>query len=336
MITEAQNLDIAVLLPCYNEEKAIESVIERFRAVLPQAKIFVFDNNSTDATVAVAKACGALVYSEPAQGKGHVVRRMFSEISADIFVLCDGDGTYEIEKTPVLIHALLENHLDMVVGSRSSINPGARLGHRFGNQAFTRLVTLLFGRGFSDIFSGFRVFSREFVYSFPALSTGFEVETELTVHALQMNLPTMEIPCEYVKRVVGSESKLRTYSDGLRILRYIFLLFKEVKPLLFFSLIGGMVALLATILAIPLVQTFFETGLVPRLPTAVLCASLMLIAFAAFFCGVILHSVSRSRQEMKRLFYLSARHERKIRPGASRHETVIQAKQIALDQMRPQ
>ncbi|HZO23259.1 MAG TPA: glycosyltransferase family 2 protein [Steroidobacteraceae bacterium] len=297
---------IAVLVPCYNEQAAIASVVRDFRAALPGAAIFVYDNNSTDQTRAVASAAGAIVRSEPLRGKGNVVRRMFADIEADVFVLVDGDDTYDASSAPKLVQLLLAESLDMVNGSRvASSDLAYRRGHQFGNAMLTGLVARIFGNRLTDLLSGYRVLSRRFVKSFPALTPGFEIETEMTVHALELRLPIAEVPTTYRERPSGSASKLRTYHDGIRILRTILILMKQEKPLSFFGLVGALLALLSAGLAIPVVHTYLSTGLVPRLPTAVLSMGIMLLAFLSFFCGLILETVTRGRVEAKRLHYLS-------------------------------
>ncbi|MSP05893.1 MAG: glycosyltransferase [Acetobacteraceae bacterium] len=297
---------VAVLIPCYNEAIAIGQVISDFRAHLPTATIYVYDNNSSDGTAAVARQAGAVVRNEILQGKGNVVRRMFADIEADIFVLVDGDDTYDAASAPAMIRALVDNQLDMVIGTRAEIAQAAyRSGHRLGNIVLTGLVRLVFGNRVSDMLSGYRVFSRRFVKSFPALADGFETETEFTVHALDLAMPTGEVPTPYKERPAGSVSKLRTYADGIRILRTIFLLVKETRPLRFFSIAGALLLVLAMILAIPVIRVYLATGLVPRLPTAVLATGLVLLACLAIVCGLILDSVARGRKEMKRLAYLA-------------------------------
>jgi glycosyltransferase involved in cell wall biosynthesis len=299
-------LDIAVILPCYNEEAAIGAVVEGFRRELPQARIYVYDNNSKDRTSEVAAAAGAIVRSETLQGKGNVVRRMFADIDADIYLMCDGDITYDAASAPALIAKLVEENLDMVVGCRIDSEQAAyRAGHRFGNALFTGFVAHLFGNRFTDILSGYRVFSRRYVKSFPALSNGFETETELTVHALQLRMPIGELDTPYGARLEGSTSKLSTYRDGFRILLMITKLFKNERPLLFFTILFALLALVALGLSVPVLVTYLETGLVPRLPTAVLAASVMLLAFLALTCGLVLDTVTHGRREMKRLAYLT-------------------------------
>lgn len=299
-------LRVAVLVPCYNEEAAIETVVKDFKAALPDATIYVYDNNSRDRTVEVAKAAGAVVRREPLQGKGNVVRRMFSDIEADVYVMVDGDATYHAASAPALIGKLIDEQLDMVNGQRvTEIVEAYRLGHRFGNKLLTGLVAEIFGKRIQDMLSGYRVFSRRFVKSFPALATGFETETELTVHALELRMPIAEVPTPYKDRPPGSFSKLNTIRDGIRILRTIIVLVKEERPLQFFSSLAGLFALLAVLLGIPLFADYFATGLVPRLPTAVLATGLMLLAFLSLACGLILDTVTHGRREMKRLRYLA-------------------------------
>jgi glycosyltransferase involved in cell wall biosynthesis len=297
---------IAVLLPCYNEAAAIGATVAGFRAALPDATIYVYDNNSRDETVARARAAGAVVRSEPMQGKGHVVRRMFADIDADIYVMADGDATYDAAAAPAMVARLIAEQLDMVVGARASeIDAAYRRGHRFGNRLLTGLLARLFGRSFSDILSGYRVFSRRFVKSFPVLSAGFEIETEISVHALELRMPVAEQVTRYGARPEGSASKLSTYRDGWRILRTILTLYRIERPVLYFGAIGLALALTAILLSIPLVITYVATGLVPRLPTAVLATGLMLLAFLCLFTGLILDTVVRGRREVRRLAYLA-------------------------------
>ncbi len=297
---------IAVLIPCYNEQTAVPSVIRAFQAALPGAVIHVYDNNSTDGTVAVARSAGASVRTERLQGKGNVIRRMFADIEADAYVLVDGDDTYDASTAPGMVAMLLRDQLDMVNGARvSDIQAAYRPGHRLGNAVLTGLVTRIFGDRVSDMLSGYRVFSRRFVKSFPALSGGFETETEFTIHALELRMPIGEVPTSYKERPAGSESKLRTYSDGFRILRTIVLLVKEERPLAFFAAIGTVLLLLAVLVAVPVLTEFLRTGLVPRLPTAVLATGLVLLSFLSLTCGLILDSVTRGRKELKRLSYLA-------------------------------
>ena len=299
--------DIAVLVPCYNEEAAIEQVVRDFRAALPTARIYVYDNNSRDRTVEVARAAGAIVRAEHLQGKGNVVRRMLSDVEADVYVMVDGDSTYEAASAAAMVRKLVDDELDMVVGSRVDARVEAyRPGHRFGNAVLTWFVSYLFGKRFTDILSGYRIFSRRFAKSFPALSSGFEIETELTVHALELRMPVAEVPTPYGARPEGSESKLKTYSDGFKILWLIMLLFKNEKPFQFFGVVAGVLALVSIGLAIPIILTYLETGLVPRLPTAILATGLMVVAFLSLTCGLVLDTVTHGRKEMKRFAYLTA------------------------------
>jgi glycosyltransferase involved in cell wall biosynthesis len=303
---DLSDLRIAVLIPCYNEEASIALVVRDFRAVLPGAAIYVYDNNSKDRTVELARASGAVVRTEPLQGKGNVVRRMFADVEADVYVLVDGDDTYHAPSAPLLISKLVSEQLDMVNGARvTEIVEAYRPGHRFGNMVLTGIVANIFGNRVADMLSGYRVFSRRFVKSFPALSGGFEIETELTVHALELRMPMSDVETPYKDRPPGSTSKLRTYYDGFRILKLILVLVKEERPLQFFSLLSTMLAVIAIILAGPVLMTFLQTGLVPRLPTAVLSTGLMLLAFLSLTCGLILETVTRGRREMKRMQYLS-------------------------------
>jgi glycosyltransferase involved in cell wall biosynthesis len=298
---------VAVLLPCFNEAVAIAQVVRAFAAALPAATIYVYDNNSTDDTARKAENAGAIVHSEPRQGKGNVVRRMFADIDADIYVMADGDRTYDAASAPAMIERLARENLDMVVAKRQPANGSVgayRLGHESGNRAMTRFVAELFGARFTDIFSGYRVFSRRFVKSFPALAAGFEIETELTVHALQLGLPVAEIPSPYHARPEGSASKLSTFGDGWRILLAILQLHKDVRPLRFFGAIGIALLAVAVVLTWPLLLTWLDTGLVPRFPTAILSTGIVLMAFISFACGIILESVARARLEVKRLAYL--------------------------------
>ena len=297
---------IAVLIPCYNEEIAIPRVVADFRRVLPQAAVYVYDNNSSDRTAAVARAAGATVRREGLQGKGNVVRRMFADIEADIYVLVDGDDTYAAADAPEMVRMLVDERLDMVTGLRVSHSITAyRRGHRFGNWMLTFMVRAVFGQGISDMLSGYRVFSRRFVKSFPAVATGFETETEFSVHALEMRMPIDELRTAYKDRPAGAASKLQTYRDGLRILRAIVQLVKQERPLQFFSLCGLFLGLLGIGLGTPVILTFLETGLVPRLPTAVLATGCMSLSFLSFSVGLIIESVAQGRKELKRLAYLS-------------------------------
>ena len=300
-------MQIAVLLPCFNEEVTIAEVVRGFARALPGAQIYVYDNNSTDATAAQAAEAGATVRREPLQGKGNVVRRMFADIEADIYVMADGDGTYDPATAPELVRLVAEDGIDMVVGARKETGDAAAWNQRrrFGNRMLTRFVAMMFGNDFSDILSGYRAFSRRFVKSFPALARGFEIETELTVHALELRVRVAEIDTPYIARPEGSESKLNTTRDGARILRTIFLLLKEERPFRFFGAISLVLAVVSVVLAYPLLTTFLATGLVPRIPTAVLCTGLMLLAFLSLTCGLILDSVSRGRREIKRIAHLA-------------------------------
>jgi glycosyltransferase involved in cell wall biosynthesis len=297
---------VAVLVPCFNEEAAVASVVSDFRKALPEAKIYVYDNNSSDRTVAVARQAGAEVRGERRQGKGHVVRRMFADVDADIYVLVDGDATYDAPSAPHMIEKLVGDHLDMVVGLRIDRAEAAyRRGHRTGNRMLTGFLSSVFGQAFKDILSGYRVFSRRFVKSFPVLSDGFEIETELTVHALELAMPVAELETPYYARPEGSVSKLNTWRDGFRILGTILKLYRSEKPLRFFTVIGIFLALVSIGLAIPVIVTYLEEGIVPRLPTAVLSTGLMIVAVLSVSSGLVLDTVTRGRREMKLLAYLS-------------------------------
>ncbi len=308
--TDAHQADapkIAVLIPCHNEESTVGKVVADFRAALPDAEIVVCDNASTDATATRAAAAGARVVSQPLRGKGNAVWRLFADVDADLYVLVDGDDTYEAADAPALVARCLSGRFDMVNGARVPVDPGtSRFGHDLGNVALTRMVVAAFGHQFDDMLSGYRVFTRRFVKSFPALSQGFEIETELTVHALELRMPVSEVRTPYRLRPAGSLSKLRTYSDGLRILRTIFVLLKEERPFQFFGVLAVCFALLSVGLALPVLVEFAETGLVPRLPTAVLASALMIVAVLNFVCGLILDTVTRGRRELKLLRYLEA------------------------------
>jgi glycosyltransferase involved in cell wall biosynthesis len=300
--------EVAVLVPCYNEERAIAKVVADFRVALPDAAIYVYDNNSTDGTVAAAAQAGAVVRRESHQGKGYVVRRMFNDIEADIYVLVDGDATYDAPSAPAMIDKLVGERLDMVVGSRVDREEAAyRRGHRAGNLMLTGFVAHIFGRAFTDILSGYRVFSRRFVKSFPILSGGFEIETELTVHALELELPVGEVATPYFSRPAGSASKLSTWHDGFRILRTILKLYRAERPLPFFGAFGVALAIMSIGLAIPVFITYVQEGLVPRLPTAILSTGLMVLAFLSIAVGLILDTVTRGRREAKLIAYLALR-----------------------------
>ena len=297
---------IAVLLPCFNEEATIAATVEGFRAALPSAAIYVYDNNSRDRTREIAAAGGAVVRSERQQGKGHVVRRMFADIDADVYVMADGDLTYDPNSAQAMVDLLLADELDMVVGTRRHDEKAAyRGGHVLGNRLFTGMLGRLFGRSFSDIFSGYRVFSRRFVKSFPVLSSGFEIETEMSVHALELRMPVGEVQTAYASRPEGSESKLSTYGDGWRILKTIATLYRTERPVLFFGTIGALLLIAALVLAVPLIVTYIDTGLVPRFPTAILITGMIIVAVLCFFAGLILDTVTRGRREVRRLAYLA-------------------------------
>lgn len=296
---------VAVLLPCYNEEATVADTVRGFAEALPGARIYVYDNNSSDRTVERAEAAGAIVRREPLQGKGNVVRRMFSDIDADIYVMADGDLTYDPTAASALIERLVRDNLDMVVATRKSSEEEAyRRGHRLGNRLFNKIVGRLFGRGFTDIFSGYRVMSHRFAKSFPAESAGFEIETELSVHALDMRIATAEIAVPYGTRPPESMSKLRTYRDGARILWTIAMMFRALKPFRFFGAIAACLALASLALGIPVVEDYLQTGLVKRFPTAILAMGVMQLAFLSLVCGIVVEAVSEGRREHKRLRYL--------------------------------
>jgi len=297
---------IAVLLPCFNEEATIAATVTGFRAALPSATIYVYDNNSRDRTREIAAAGGAVVRSERQQGKGHVVRRMFADIDADVYVMADGDLTYDPSSAQAMVDLLVADQLDMVVGTRRHDDKGAyRGGHVLGNRLFTGMLGRLFGRSFSDIFSGYRVFSRRFVKSFPVLSSGFEIETEMSVHALELRMPVGEVETAYGSRPEGSQSKLSTYGDGWRILKTIATLYRTERPVLFFGTIGALMLIAGLVLAVPLIVTYLDTGLVPRFPTAILITGMIIVAVLCFFAGLILDTVTRGRREVRRLAYLA-------------------------------
>ena len=301
-----KNKNIAIVIPCYNEEVAIAKVVADFKKYVPEADIYVYDNNSTDKTAEKAKKAGAIVRTETLQGKGNVVRRMFADIDADIYVMSDGDETYDIKRTPDLIAKLVDDNLDMVVGARKEVDLAAyRVGHRTGNLLLTKLVQRFFKHDLVDMLSGFRVFSKRFVKSFPAQASGFEIETELTVHALSSRIPMAEVETDYFARPLGSESKLATYKDGIRILAMIVNLIKDERPMLFFSVIAAIFFTLSLMLGIPVVEDFFETHKVLRFPSAFLAMGLMILAIISLLVGLILDSVSKSRKEVRRMAYLS-------------------------------
>jgi glycosyltransferase involved in cell wall biosynthesis len=305
-LARAASPKIAVLLPCYNEEAAIGATVAGFRTALHGAAIYVYDNNSRDRTREIAAQAGAIVRTEKQQGKGHVVRRMFADIDADVYVMADGDLTYDPAASPAMVDMLLAEQLDMVVGTRRHEAKDAyRGGHVVGNRIFTGLLSGLFGRSFSDIFSGYRVFSRRFVKSFPVLSEGFEIETEMSVHALELKMPVGEVETSYGARPEGSHSKLSTYGDGWKILKTIANLYRVERPVLFYGSIGALLVIAAIILAEPLVETYLQTGLVPRFPTAILVTGMVIVAVLCFFAGLILDTVTRGRREVRRLAYLS-------------------------------
>ena len=297
---------IAVLLPCFNEEAAIAATVAGFKKALPGAIVYVYDNNSSDRTCAIAAKAGAVVRTERQQGKGHVVRRMFADIDADVYVMADGDLTYDPKAAPAMVGMLVDEQLDMIVGTRKhEAKEAERGGHVLGNKVFTGLLAGLFGRSFTDIFSGYRVFSRRFVKSFPVLSSGFEIETEISVHALELRMPVGEVETVYASRPEGSHSKLSTFSDGWRILKTIVTLYRIERPVLFFGTIGALFVVAAILLSVPLVLTYLDTGLVPRLPTAVLVTGMIIVAVLCVFAGLILDTVTRGRREVRRLAYLS-------------------------------
>ncbi|HEY0328093.1 MAG TPA: glycosyltransferase [Rhodopseudomonas sp.] len=297
---------VAVLIPCYNEDITIGKVVEDFRAALPEAQIFVYDNNSTDRTAECARAAGAILRREPRQGKGNVVRRMFADIEADLYVLVDGDGTYDAAAARALVDRFVDERLDFLNALRvSTAKQAYRAGHRFGNWMLTALVRSIFGRQLDDMLSGYKVLSKRFVKSFPAMSSGFEIETELAVHALELRMPCAEVATNYVERPPGSASKLRTYSDGVRILALIARLVKDERPLSFFAGFGVLLMVVAVFLSIPLLETYLATGLVPRLPTAVLSVALVIVGVLNVFAGLILDMTTKMRREVKRLAYLA-------------------------------
>jgi glycosyltransferase involved in cell wall biosynthesis len=302
-----QDVQIAVLVPCYNEEVTVTQVVCGFREALPQARIYVFDNNSTDATRANALAAGAIVRHVALPGKGNVVRRMFADIDADIYVLVDGDATYDAKSAPDLVAKLVEENLDMVVGTRVHEDDEAyRRGHQFGNRLLTGAMTRIFGGRFTDMLSGYRVFSRRFAKSFQATSQGFEIETELTIHALELRMPYGEMATPYGARPEGSTSKLSTWSDGVRILSTLIRLFAVERPLQFYGMLGGVLAAVALILGVPLFLTYLESGLVPRFPTAILSTGLIVLSGLSLAVGMTLETVTMGRREARHLHYLAA------------------------------
>lgn len=304
-----RDYEVALIVPCYNEEATIADVITGFREAMPELQIYIFDNNSTDSTVDVAAKNGANVVQVSLRGKGNVVRRMFSDVESDIYVMVDGDATYDPKSIKAMIDKLIDEKLDMVVGCRETCQEIAdaayRRGHQWGNRLLTQTVVKIFGGQFTDMLSGYRVFTRRYVKSFPALSKGFEIETELTVHALELRMPYGEVKTPYGARPEGSQSKLSTYRDGLRILRTICKLYVAERPFTFFSVAAVLLAFISVALAIPLVIEYFQTGLVPRFPTAILSASMMICALLSFVCGIILGNVTLGRAELKRLAYLA-------------------------------
>jgi len=297
---------IAIVIPCFNEERSIDAVVNSFKKILPEANIFVYDNGSNDNTTSVALNAGAIVRNEPNRGKGNVIKRAFLDVDADIYVMVDGDATYDISQVDNLIEILISENLDMISGYRISDNLKGeyRPGHVFGNWLLSKTVSTIFGKGFKDMLSGYRVMSKRFVKSFPILSKGFEIETEMTIHCLQLGIAFKELPVQYYPRKNGSQSKLKTYSDGFRILGLIFRLYKDEKPLQFFLSISILLFLVSIVIAIPIFSTFIETGLVPRLPTAVLATGLMILSFLSLASGLILDGISKTRSEIKKLSYL--------------------------------
>lgn len=297
---------IAVLVPCFNEAATVTNVVQQFSSVLPKSKIYIYDNNSTDNTAALARGAGAIVRHEPSQGKGNVVRRMFADVEADVYLLVDGDNTYDAEAAPILVTWLLTKQLDFVNGARDAIaNEAYRKGHKFGNWLLSGVVRFAFKQQFTDMLSGYKVFSRRFVKSFPATSRGFEIETELAIHAFELRMPCAEIHTAYRERPEGSESKLRTYRDGTRILFLIARLIKDERPLTFFGTLGILLAVMGVLLGVPIVVEYERTGLVPRFPTAILSSGLVTLGTLSSLMGLLLEMVTRTRQEIKRLAYLA-------------------------------
>ncbi|GAD90769.1 putative glycosyltransferase [Vibrio halioticoli NBRC 102217] len=299
------NLQIAVLLPCHNEAGAIGDTVTAFKNAIPTATIYVYDNNSTDATVEEAKAAGAIVRFERRQGKGEVVRRMFADVDADIYIMADGDNTYDASVAPELIKTLIDEQLDMIVGTRSKKKESYPIGHILGNTFFSKLINNAFSSNLTDVFSGYRIMTHRFVKSVPVFSDGFQIETELTVHSLQHKLPIKEIATKYISRPEGTKSKLSTFGDGFKILNFIFFLLRNVRPMLFFFSLSLIFMLASLGLGIPVVYEFIETGLVKRFPTAILASSLGVISVLLSFTGLILDNVRQARLEVNRLHYLS-------------------------------
>lgn len=302
----ARSFSIAVLIPCLNEAVTIAAVVTQLKEVLPHASIYVYDNGSDDATISTARAAGATVRSEPRRGKGNVTRRMFADVEADIYVLIDGDNTYDVVAIPQMVEMMVGQNLDMVTGRRIAACAAAyRGGHDFGNRVFTWAIGWMFGQGCDDVFSGLRVMTRRFVKSFPALATGFEIETDLTVHALALRTPIADYPVKYSDRPAGSSSKLHKYHDGLRILLRLLTLLRTERPFILYGLLGLIASTISLVLGIRVVEDFMETGLVPRFPSAILATGLMLSGFISIVCGVILQALARYRHETFRLRYLS-------------------------------
>lgn len=315
----ASLLEIAVLIPAFDEAAAIFQVVSEFRAALPHARVYVYDNNSRDDTVGLAASAGAIVRRERLQGKGNVVRRMFADVDADLYLMVDGDGTYDASSAPLLVAAMIAEGADMVNAVRVPTQDQTwRPGHRWGNRLLSRIVAWIFGDRVSDMLSGYRLFSRRYVKSFPALSSGFEIETELTVHALEQRMPMAQVETPYRDRAVGSVSKLRTFRDGFRILGTIIRLLMRERPTTFYGAVAGALATISIVLAIPLLVTFVETGLVPRFPTAILCTGIMLLASLSFTVGVILDNVTHHRRETRRLAYLAIPSVGSLLEGRSR------------------
>jgi glycosyltransferase involved in cell wall biosynthesis len=306
-----RGFDVVLCVPCFNEEATIAKVIRDFWKVMPEIRIFVFDNESNDRTAAIARENGARVLRVPLRGKGNVVRRMFADVDADIYIMVDGDATYDAESAPEMVNKLVDEQLDMVVGCRVTspdiANAAYRPGHRFGNRLLTRSVAWIFGGELSDMLSGYRVFSRRYAKSFPSLSKGFEIETELTVHALELRMPCGETRTFYGARMEGSQSKLSTWRDGWIILKTIARLYIAERPFAFFGIAALLLFLFSLLIAVPVFIEYFHTGLVPRFPTAFLAASVMVCSLLSFACGLILDNVTRGRQELKRLAYLTIR-----------------------------